>query len=381
MIVELHILQNFVPANLNRDDTGSPKDCTFGGHRRARISSQCFKRAIRTEFKDAGLLKPEHLSDRTKRLVEEIAKRLTKQGAPEDETRGVAIALLNEIGLKVVGDDKTEYLLFVSESEISAAVEIATQHWAALNAAGQSQRQGGKNAPVVLPPAIKRTMLERLDGGRAADLSLFGRMIANLPDKNVEAASQVAHAISTNKVEVEFDFYTAVDDLKPNDTAGADMLGTVEFNAACFYRYANVDTTQLLENLRGDAQTAHSTLNAFLRASVDAIPTGKQNSMAAHNMPSLVMTVVRERGQWNLANAFVKPVQPQRDTDLVQGSITALDAYWGKLIDMYGQDGGFRGAWVATTDPERLTHLAAHRQASVAQVIANTLVAAGLQRA
>ena len=155
-------------------------------------------------------------------------------------------------------------------------------------------------------------------------------MIANLPEKNVEASCQVAHAISTNKVEVEFDFYTAVDDLKPDDTAGADMLGTVEFNSACFYRYANVDTNQLIENLGGDTELARTTLNAFLRASVDAIPTGKQNSMAAHNPPSLMMTVVRERGQWNLANAFLKPVRPQGDSDLVQGSVMALDDYSGQ---------------------------------------------------
>src|SRR5262249_33379271 len=158
------------------------------------------------------------------------------------------------------------------------------------------------------PKAIRAEMLRRLDGGRAADLALFGRMIANLPERNVEAACQVAHAISTNKMEMEFDFYTAVDDLKPEDTAAAHMLGTVEFHSACFYRYANVDTTQLLTNLGRDADLARGTLQAFLRASVAAIPTGKQNSMAAHNPPSLVLIVVRERGQWNLANAFLKPI-------------------------------------------------------------------------
>lgn len=379
MIVEQHILQNFAPANLNRDDTGSPKDCVFGGHRRARVSSQCFKRAIRTEFTSSSLLKQTNLSERTKRLVEEIARRLTAaRGTPETTARGVATALLNEIGLKVVKDDKTEYLLFLSESEINAAVEVATQYLTALStAAAQAQPQGGKNKTETLPKEIRSDMLRRLDGGRAADLALFGRMIANLPEKNVEASCQVAHAISTNKVEVEFDFYTAVDDLKPDDTAGADMLGTVEFNSACFYRYANVDTNQLIENLGGDTELARTTLNAFLRASVDAIPTGKQNSMAAHNPPSLMMTVVRERGQWNLANAFLKPVRPQGDSDLVQGSVMALDDYWGKLTGMYGTE--FTGIWLATTESDRLTRLAGHTQPSVAQVIANTLAAVRFQ--
>lgn len=379
MIVEQHILQNFAPANLNRDDTGSPKDCVFGGHRRARVSSQCFKRAIRTEFTSSSLLNQANLSERTKRLVEEVARRLTAaRGTPETTARGVATALLNEIGLKVVKDDKTEYLLFLSESEINAAVEVATQYLTVLStAAAQAQPQGGKNKTETLPKEIRSDMLRRLDGGRAADLALFGRMIANLPEKSVEASCQVAHAISTNKVEVEFDFYTAVDDLKPDDTAGADMLGTVEFNSACFYRYANVDTNQLIDNLGGDTELARTTLNAFLRASVDAIPTGKQNSMAAHNPPSLMMTVVRERGQWNLANAFLKPVRPQGDSDLVQGSVTALDDYWGKLTDMYGTE--FTGIWLATTESDRLTRLAGHTQPSVAQVIANTLAAVRFQ--
>lgn len=371
MIIEQHILQNFAPANLNRDDTGSPKDCIFGGHRRARVSSQCFKRAIRTEFTSSGLLKQANLSERTKRLVDEIAKRLMARGAPEPTARGVATALLNEIGLKVVKEDKTEYLLFLSESEINAAVEVATQHWNALSAVAQAQAQGGRNKAEALPKEIKSEMLRRLNGGRAADLALFGRMIANLPEKNVEASCQVAHAISTNKVEIEFDFYTAVDDLKPQDTAGADMLGTVEFNSACFYRYANIDTEQLRKNLGNDVELARTTLNAFLRASVNAVPTGKQNSMAAHNPPSFMMIVAREHGQWNLANAFLKPVRPQGDSDLVQESIKALDAYWGKLNGMYS--GEFTGIWLATTEPERLNLLTGYKLPSVDQVITSTL--------
>src|SRR5258707_2834419 len=136
------------------------------------------------------------------------------------------------------------------------------------------------------------------------------------------------------------------------------MLGTIEFNSACFYRYANVYIEQLVKNLLGDVDLARTTLAAFLSASVTAIPTGKQNSMAAHNPPSLMLVVVRERGQWNLANAFVKPVRPQGDSDLVQGSIAALDAYWGKLTGMYG--GEVRALGLATTEPGRLSPLASY---------------------
>lgn len=383
MIIELHILQNFAPANLNRDDTGSPKDCYFGGYRRARISSQCLKRAIRDEFTSAHLIDSQFLSERTKRIVDELTKRLAASGRPEAESRKVAIALLNETGLKVVKEDKTQYLLFLAVGEINAAVDIANQHWNALSTATQAREEtegvdaGSTKAKAeLLPSQIKTEMLQRLDGGRAADLALFGRMIANLKERNVEAACQVAHAISTNKIEVEFDFFTAVDDHRPQETTNADMLGSVEFNSACFYRYANVDTGQLIENLRGDEALARSTLAAFLRASVSAVPSGKQNSMAAYNPPSLVFLVVRERGQWNLANAFLNPIRPNPPVDLVQTSIAALDAYWGKLADMYG-DAPSR-AWLATTEPGQLIHLKGYRdenKSSVEQVIASALVA------
>src|SRR5712671_533258 len=128
-------------------------------------------------------------------------------------------------------------------------------------------------------------------------------MLADLPENNVDAACQVAHAISTNKIHsMEMDYYTAVDDLKPDDTAGADMIGTVEFNSACFYRYANLDLHQLKVNLQDDADLTKKTAEAFLKAFVNAIPTGKQNTFAAQQKPSLVFAVVRTGGPMSLAN-------------------------------------------------------------------------------
>jgi CRISPR system Cascade subunit CasC len=161
-------------------------------------------------------------------------------------------------------------------------------------------------------------------------------MLADMPDRNVNAACQVAHALSTHKVEMEMDFFTAVDDLKPDDSSGADMMGTVEFNSACFYRYALVDWDLLVRNLGGDEELARATLEAFLHASIEAIPTGKQNTFAAHNPPSFVMAAVREKGTpWSLANAFEAPVRANNE-GLVKASIERLDQYWGRLSKMYG---------------------------------------------
>jgi CRISPR system Cascade subunit CasC len=157
-----------------------------------------------------------------------------------------------------------------------------------------------------MPEEIKKELNRLLNGGMAVDLALFGRMLADLPNKNIDAACQVAHALSTNKVSMEFDFFTAVDDLSPEEETGAGMMGTVEFNSACFYRYANIDLKQLTGNLAGDSELAQKAVEAFLRAAVATIPTGKQNSMAAQNPPSLVFAVVRDKGLWSLANAFVK---------------------------------------------------------------------------
>ena len=396
MLVELHLIQNFAPSNLNRDDTGSPKDCEFGGYRRARISSQALKRAIRTAFKNEELLPERNLAQRTKRVLDELVERLDKQGKNRDEARAVVEALFKGIGLTVDADGKTQYLLFLGEAEIAAVADLCLEQWGDLlplvaapaapsEGQGAARARGGardakKAGKAAVPKAITEALRARLNGGKAADLALFGRMLADLPDRNIDAASQVAHALSTNKVSTEFDFYTAVDDLRPEDTAGADMLGTIEFNSACFYRYANVDLGQLAINLGGDSELVSRTLEAFIRAAVSAIPTGKQNSMAAQNQPSLVMAVVRERGLWSLANAFVKPVRPTDDGDLVQRSIGALDAYWGKLAAMYSER-GIRGKWVATMEDEAVAQLAGAQVAGVDELVAQVMAAVADGRA
>lgn len=367
----MHILQNFAPSNLNRDDTGSPKDCEFGGYRRARISSQCLKRAIRTAMRDEQLLKPALLGARTKRLVEEISKRLVAQGKDQAVARSVVEGALQSVNLKVKEDGKTEYLLFLSQQEIEAIANVCNMHWESLTAvtanadqadgtpsATKSARSTKRDARAAAPPEVSTAMKAVLNGGKAVDLALFGRMLADLPDNNVEAASQVAHALSTNKVSMEFDFYTAVDDLKPEDTAGADMLGTVEFNSACFYRYLNVNTKELVGNLGGDKELADAALRAFMHAAIHAVPTGKQNSMAAQNPPSLVFVVARRSSLWSLANAFVDPVRADGGGDLVAKSTAKLDDYWGKLTRMYGTE-GIIGTWLCALDGEKgLTHLA-----------------------
>jgi CRISPR system Cascade subunit CasC len=356
MFIELHIIQNFAPSNLNRSDTGSPKDCEFGGVRRARVSSQCFKRAMRDYFKADPLFATAHkdkLATRTKRLLETVVATLREKGRDETEARRVVENALNGVKLTIKENDKTQYLLFLGQQEIAAIADSCERYFTDLlgvalpEAQGQGEqtraRRGsardtkrvGKDA---VPEEIRDAFEKALNGGKAADLALFGRMLADLPQKSIDAAAQVAHAISTHKTGVEFDFYTAVDDIRPEDTEGADMLGTVEFNSACFYRYANIDIGQLQKNLDNDAELTRATIEAFIRSAIAAIPTGKQNSMAAQNPPSFVLAVVRESELWSLANAFVKPVRSTTEHDVVETSIRRLDEYWKQLTTAYGDE-------------------------------------------
>lgn len=343
MLLEIHILQNFAPSNLNRDDTGSPKSCEFGGYRRARISSQAIKRAIRNEFRLNNLVPEDQRAIRSKRFVGEIATELAKRGRDIELAKGVAESGLALLDIRLAKDEKTQYLLYLGSAEIARIVDFCDAQWESLTAAAAQKKAAKKDAKDEATKRLARDLQTALDGGRAADLALFGRMLADLPERNIDAASQVAHAISTNRVSIEFDYYTAVDDLKPGDTEGADMIGTVEFNSACYYRYANIDLGQLKKNLRGDDELVEAAVRAFLIASRDAIPTGKQNSFAARSAPSFIMTVVRPSGAWSLANAFVRPVQPDANIDLVSKSIQALGAYWGDLAQLYGSPEGFHG--------------------------------------
>jgi len=360
MFMEMHILQHFAPANLNRDDTGMPKDCEFGGYRRARISSQCIKRAIRQEWKAQALLPPEYLAVRTKRLLGELADRLKKRGKSDPEATAVARLLLGGLGLA-----PSSSLVFLGLSEIEHLVDMLLEAWDELipladvenEPAGSdsdeedsSARDRKKQAKAKLPSDIRK------QADVVLDVALFGRMLADLPEHNVNAACQVAHAISTNRVTMEFDYFTAVDDLLPDETTGADMIGTVEFNSACYYRYANVDIPQLVSNLDGDNELTDAALREFIRASVTAVPTGKQNSFAAQNPPSLVFAVLRQHGLWSLANAFVDPASPTGGLDLVGASVRKLDQFWDRLAAMYGTQ-GIVGGWVTTSEASHLQAL------------------------
>lgn len=348
-VIEIHIIQNFAPSNLNRDDTGAPKDAIFGGTRRARVSSQCLKRAVRTHFTEAvqaGTLGLEDVGSRTKRVLEALTKALIDRGrVPAEAEKKVRIAL-GAMELPVKDDGKSEYLLFLGQREIAGIADIVDKSWDKIvtpetaPAEGKKAGKAKKQAAQSADPELKKALDKVFNGGKAVDVALFGRMLADMPEKNQHAACQVAHAISTHAIEREFDFYTAVDDLKPEDTAGADMMGTVEFNSACFYRYAVVDWEKLVQNLQQDTELATRGLRAFLEGFVVTEPTGKQNTFAAHNPPEFVAISVRhDTGPRSFANAFETAIRPSRTVSVTRASAEALVAKANALTAAFGGEG------------------------------------------
>lgn len=326
MLVELHLIQNFAPANLNRDDTNNPKDCDFGGVRRARISSQCLKRAIRNEKIFADTTAVDN-GIRTRWMNRLIAESLEKAGKEQALAQSVADAFATQYSKLDKGH--TSVLIYLSKGEVNSINQQLLAHWDEIIA---SLKDGKYPALESIAKELFKAIKDRTG---APDIALFGRMLAEKPELNIDAACQVAHAISTHAVNMDMDFFTAVDDLQKKEVAGAGMMGIGGFNSACFYRYACIDFDQLVTNLGGDKAMARKTVEAFLRASVMAVPTGKQNSHAAQNPPSFFMTVVRsDGGAWSLANAFEKPIQPG-EAGLVHASVKALDAYWGRLTGFF----------------------------------------------
>jgi CRISPR system Cascade subunit CasC len=345
--IEYHIIQNFAPSCLNRDDTGAPKDAMFGGYRRSRISSQCLKRATRLAFKSAGLLSNEELGVRTRNIVAILAKKLKEQGFDQPEPAIEKALAAAELKVKAREEKtaQTEYLLFLSTNAIAELNSVIATHFDLLST-GKDNRE------------IKKAIDDCLSSATAVDVALFGRMLADRKELNVDAAAQVAHALSTHRVDRESDFFTAVDDwtqLDEVDEADTAMLGSVEFNSSCQYRYGVVNFSQLIDNLAGDQVLAKRGLLAFLRATVLAIPTGKQNTFAAHNLPSFVGFAVHNGQPISLANAFEQPVWAgESKGGLTAASIKKLENHAETLSGAFGLNLGLKvmdltGTWSGET--------------------------------
>ncbi len=330
LFLDIHAIQTLPPSNINRDDTGSPKTAMYGGVRRARVSSQSWKRAMREYFlmnAEQGILGkrskyiPSYLADKIMTMNKEIS---------HEEALSLSNFIITSIGIQTE-DDKLKVLLFLSDAQIEHLAKEALREIAEKvnneditistiirNTNKQFEKIDNKEKKGEDRFKKKRSYLseifkvdklkDTLKGNPSIDIALFGRMVADDSNLKVDASSQVAHAISTHAVQTEFDFFTAVDDLSPEDNAGAGMLGTVEFNSSTLYRYANIAVHELNKQLKDKEATIHA-VKLFVETFSNSLPTGKVNTFANQTIPQAVIVTLRNDRPISLATAFEEPIK------------------------------------------------------------------------
>ncbi len=323
--VQLHFLTVYPPSNPNRDDMGRPKTAVYGGVHRLRLSSQSLKRAARLSPAMSEALKG-NMGERTQRLGDEVMKHLRERGADDGKAREIAQQVAAVFGkldteAKKKNPDhvRIRQLAFISPDERQAAMEMAERVLTG-ESLDKEARNRGKN------------ILRAADG--AVDLAMFGRMLADAPDFNREAAVQVSHAITTHQAEVEDDYYTAADDLKkPAEDMGAGFVGEAGFGSGVYYLYVCIDTARLVENLENDRALARKALEAVTEAFATSSPSGKRNSYSHHTRASYIRAEAGDQQPRSLAAAFLNPV---RTEDLLGESINRLRKTADTIDQAYG---------------------------------------------
>lgn len=314
--IQLHLLTSYPPANLNRDDLGRPKTAVMGGTQRLRVSSQSLKRAWRTSDVFESSLKG-HVGTRTKTMGNQIYQSLIDKGVAEKKADEWAKKVAAVFGKLKKDSREIEQLAHFSPEELAAIDELV-----------EILAERGKE------PSDEELKLLRKQH-TAADIALFGRMLASSTAHNVEAAAQVAHALSVHKVTVEDDFFTAVDDLNTGEEdLGAGHMGETEFASGLFYQYICIDRHLLEENLGGDSALASQALAALVESAATVAPKGKQNSFGSRARASFLMAELGDQQPRSLSVAFLKPVTGE---DMLDNAIVRMDETMTKLDKAYGE--------------------------------------------
>jgi CRISPR system Cascade subunit CasC len=322
--IQLHMLTSYPPANLNRDDLGRPKTAKMGGVDRLRVSSQSLKRTWRMSdlFQDAL---SGHIGTRTKRIGEGVYEKLTAGDVTEKKALEWAKLIAGQFGaLKKDKDNplnelEIEQLVHVSPAEQQGVDELV------------EKLIGEQRAPV----AEELELLRHEE--TAADIALFGRMLASKPVFNKEAACQVAHAISVHPVVIEDDYFTAVDDLNDHsEDAGAAHIGETGFAAGLFYSYVCINKSLLIDNLNGDEVLANGAIKALTEAATKVAPEGKQNSFGSRAYASYVLAETGAQQPRSLSVSFLKPIDQRHSDDFATDAIAALSSQREKFDQVYG---------------------------------------------
>ncbi|ASO21628.1 CRISPR system Cascade subunit CasC [Actinoalloteichus hoggarensis] len=375
--IDVHVLHSVPFANLNRDDTNSVKTVQYGNTSRTRVSSQSWKRAARTEFqKRIG-----EQALRTRRIGEAVEAELRDARQwPADLAAKAGRHVATGSGIKTeTPKDKdaaktstspllTSAMLYVPATAVQSLADLAEAHRDEITAA----KDTGKTTKSVLPVTEIRDILRSRNGV----INLFGRMLAEIDNSSVDGAVQVAHSFTTHTTDVEVDYFNAVDDVSSAwaDETGSAHMGTIEYSAGVFYRYATVDLDDLLRNLGDDLDAARTLTAAFLDAFLLSLPQAKRTATAPHTIPDLAHLVVRRDRPISYAAAFEKPVHAARDGGHAAPSRAALDSYAKAAATLLGSRSALNSSWVSTDDVN-LAHLGV-RETSFDTLIDNAVTAA-----
>ncbi|WP_326698484.1 type I-E CRISPR-associated protein Cas7/Cse4/CasC [Streptomyces sp. NBC_01754] len=364
-ILDVHVLQTVPPSNLNRDDTGSPKTAMYGGVRRARVSSQAWKRATRKAFN--GILDPSEIGVRTRKVAEALAERVEAKDASVNARDEKVLAFAGDViftatGSKITvptrkkpkGDaevpeaaPESSYLMFLSARQLDGLADLVIE--------GIGAGQDGK---AYFKDKEKKAEAKAIaNRAHSVDIALFGRMVADTADINVDAAAQVAHALGVHAVETESDYFTAVDDKNTDGESGAGMIGTVDFNSSTLYRYAAVDVDRLRDNLgkgldeeKPGSDPVRRAVEAFLEGFVTSLPTGKINTFGNHTLPDAVVVKLRTSRPISFVGAFETPVVVDGASGHVEGACKALASYIPAVEGAYGAEKDTE-TWVVRVGP------------------------------
>lgn len=283
LYIDFHVLQTVPPSCINRDDTGSPKTAQFGGVTRARVSSQSWKRAIRLMFQKE--FDGTKFGVRTKGIVELVAQKIIIEldnKITKEEANKKALDGLKNIFKEIKEKDGIKALFFISHQQATNVAKLIID------------KKDSKEE-------LQKALLE----DTAIDIALFGRMVAIMPNLDVDAAAQVSHSISTHEVKIEYDYFTAIDDMADKETNGAAHLDVNEFDSATLYRYSTINARELYKKLGDDTILA---IEAFAKAFIYSMPTGKENSYANCTIPEMVYITIRNDQPVNMVGAFEKPI-------------------------------------------------------------------------
>lgn len=324
--IQIHTLTSHSANNLNRDDLGTPKTVTFMDRQHGRISSQCLKKSIRDTIAKGEL--EGKTASRTRKLPKMVKEFLQENGVTEKAVTAMVteIAGLGKKGAAKAGDEETQ-LIFLTSAEIQQIKEDALTI---------CQENEGKKLPD-MKKEFKKKIQELYKEKKfqdGVDIAMFGRMTTSEVFENCDASIQVAHAITTHPTKNQDDFFTAVDDFSTGEETGSAHMDEKQFNTGIFYKYGTINVDQLKQNLADDSEITRKSIIEFLNAFVISLPTGSQNSMAAHQHPFSIFVTIGNGSNTNLSNAFAEP--PKHKNGNLTATVEALLQEYNTEEEFYG---------------------------------------------